>query len=344
MSAAEAEIAIGVAGPMSGQYASFGAEQVNGVKLAIDAINAAGGINGENLAMVTADDACDTKRALDAARDFIAKDVRLVVGHFCSGSAQAAALLYRDAGILMITPAATAPALTEAGYWNVFRTTGRDDAQAVLAAARLAKAKNTKLAIVSDGSPTAKALVQRLQAAIPAATVLALAPAADLRPVLAALQEQAPTAIYAATGPGEAARLVNGMVQTGITAQVLGADALVSDDLTQKLVDTPASISATFPQDPAGLPKAASLAPAFAALNAKPEGATLPAHAAVEAFAAAAKATSVNDAKAMASWLKSAPSIDTALGPIAFDAKGDLRQQPFVWYRLQAGSFVPEEP
>ena len=94
---AQADIAIGIAGPLSGPNAVFGAELRNGVSGAIAAVNAAGGVNGEQLALVEGDDACDTRRAGEVAKDFIAKDVRLVVGHFCSSASLAAAPAYAQA-------------------------------------------------------------------------------------------------------------------------------------------------------------------------------------------------------------------------------------------------------
>jgi ABC-type branched-subunit amino acid transport system substrate-binding protein len=67
------------------------------------------------------------------------------------------------------------------------------------------------------------------------------------------------------------------------------------------------------------------------------EGAVLAAYAAVEVFVAAAQARSVNDGKAMASWLSGGNSINSIVGALQFTASGDLQQQPYVWYRWQQG-------
>jgi branched-chain amino acid transport system substrate-binding protein len=137
LSSAHADINIGIAGPLSGQNAGFGEELRTGVSAAIAEINRLGGINGENLALIAGDDNCDAKRATDVARDFRTKDVRLVVGHFCSSATLAAAPIYTEGGILVITPSATAPDITMKNLWNVFRLTGRDDMQADIAAQRI---------------------------------------------------------------------------------------------------------------------------------------------------------------------------------------------------------------
>ena len=106
---AHADIFIGVAGPMTGQNAVFGAQMKAGVAAAIETANAAGGINGERLVMVEGDDACDTRRALGVAADLLRQDVRVVIGHFCSGATVAVAKTYEQAGVLLISPSSSSP-------------------------------------------------------------------------------------------------------------------------------------------------------------------------------------------------------------------------------------------
>src|SRR3546814_8074966 len=95
--------------------------------------NAAGGVLGKQLVLEVGDDACDPKQAVAVANDLASKGVALVAGHFCSGSSIPASSVYAEEDILQISPASTNPALTEDakanGWYNVFRTCGRDDAQ-----------------------------------------------------------------------------------------------------------------------------------------------------------------------------------------------------------------------
>ena len=81
-----AEIVIATAGPMTGQYASFGEQMKTGAEQAVADINAAGGINGEMLKLEIGDDACDPKQAVAVANQMAGDNVALVAGHFCSGS------------------------------------------------------------------------------------------------------------------------------------------------------------------------------------------------------------------------------------------------------------------
>jgi branched-chain amino acid transport system substrate-binding protein len=83
---ANAQITVGVAGPMTGQYASFGEQLRNGANLAIEDINAAGGVLKQQLKLVVGDDACDPKQARATADRLAGQKVPVVFGHFCSSS------------------------------------------------------------------------------------------------------------------------------------------------------------------------------------------------------------------------------------------------------------------
>ncbi len=136
-STAHAQIKLGIAGPMTGPNAAFGAQLKNGGEQAVEDINAAGGIMGQKIAtpVPIGDDVSDPKQGVSVANKFVADGVKFVVGHFNSGVTIPASEVYQENGILMITPAATNPKVTERGMWNVFRTCGRDDQQGAVAAA-----------------------------------------------------------------------------------------------------------------------------------------------------------------------------------------------------------------
>lgn len=125
--AAQAQIKIGVAGPITGANAAFGAQLKNGFEQAVADINAAGGILGQKIATTSGDDVGDPKQGVSVANKFSAEGVKFVVGHFNSGVTMPASEVYQENGILTITPSATNPKITERGMWNIFRTCGRDD-------------------------------------------------------------------------------------------------------------------------------------------------------------------------------------------------------------------------
>ena len=156
---ARAEIAIATAGPMTGQYASFGEQMRRGAEMAVKDINAAGGVLGQKLRLEIGDDACDPKQAVAVANEMASKGVKFMAGHFCSGSSIPASNVYSEEDILQISPASTNPKLTERGLDNVFRVCGRDDQQGLVAGNFLAdKFGSKKIAIIHDKTAYGKGL------------------------------------------------------------------------------------------------------------------------------------------------------------------------------------------
>jgi branched-chain amino acid transport system substrate-binding protein len=147
----QGDIVIASVGPMTGQYASFGEQLRRGATMAVEDINAKGGVLGRKLRLEVGDDACDPKQAVAVANQVASKRVRLVAGHFCSGSSIPASNVYAEENILQISPASTNPAFTERGLKNVFRVCGRDDQQGGVAGNFLAdRFRGKAIAIIHD--------------------------------------------------------------------------------------------------------------------------------------------------------------------------------------------------
>jgi branched-chain amino acid transport system substrate-binding protein len=138
VTAVQADVLVGTAGPMTGQYAWFGEQMRRGAELAVADLNAAGGVLGERVTLIVGDDACNPEQAVAVANKFVSDGVTFVAGHWCSSSSIPAAEVYEEASLLMITPASTNPKLTDEGGRNVFRQSGRDDEQGVVAGDYLA--------------------------------------------------------------------------------------------------------------------------------------------------------------------------------------------------------------
>src|SRR5688500_10529544 len=167
--AANAQIKIGVAGPITGPNAAFGAQLKNGVEQAVEDINAAGGINGQKLQVVIGDDVSDPKQGVSIPNKFAAEGVKMVVGHFNSGVSIPSSEVYQEAGILQITPASTTPRVPVPGRWRRFRTRRRADQQGAVGGAYLAdKFKGQKVAAVHEKTPYGKGLADETQKAMEA--------------------------------------------------------------------------------------------------------------------------------------------------------------------------------
>ena len=135
----QADVLIGNASPLTGPISWIGAHYLVGTELAVDDLNAKGGVLGEQVQLISVDDACDTEQAVVAAQKLISDGVTFVVGHVCSGAAIAAAPVYEAAGVIMMSASATNPRLTEEGHANVFRVVGRDDQQGIIGGDYLAE-------------------------------------------------------------------------------------------------------------------------------------------------------------------------------------------------------------
>jgi branched-chain amino acid transport system substrate-binding protein len=317
-----------------------------GVDAAVKAINASGGINGEPLGVLAIDDACDTRRAVEAAKEFLTRDVRGVIGHYCSGTSLAAALVYKERGIPMISPTATATQLTDARHWNVFRLAARDDALAILAAKRInAMASLQTSAYIGDGQPASETLLLATKTQLPNITAFTFrSGAANIAKLRQDLNKLQPNAIILGVPGAEAARIMPILADISFTGRVYGGEGLLSDDFTNRADVLNYEVLAVIPADPMQHQLAAPVIAELTLAGLEADGAALPAYAATQIFTAAAKATSINDGKAMAQWLRNGQNVDTILGKVSFDANGDVNNPAFTWYRWVGVSkrFLPE--
>jgi branched-chain amino acid transport system substrate-binding protein len=148
-------IKIGHVAPLTGGIAHLGKDNENGARLAVEEINAAGGIKvGDKtykLDLVAEDDKADPKEGTLAAQKIVDSGAIAVVGHLNSGTTIPASKIYSDASMAQISPSATNPKYTEQGFKTAFRVLANDNQQgAVLAnyAADTLKAKT--IAIIDD--------------------------------------------------------------------------------------------------------------------------------------------------------------------------------------------------
>jgi branched-chain amino acid transport system substrate-binding protein len=150
------EIVLGHYGSMTGSEATFGQSTDNGIKLALEEINQAGGINGKKVRLITYDDKGEAREAGTAVTRLVTRDgVAAVLGEVASSLSLNGAPICQDAGVPMITPSSTNPAVTEVGDM-VFRVCFIDPFQGSVCA---------KFAREHEGLKAAKAAILYDQAA-----------------------------------------------------------------------------------------------------------------------------------------------------------------------------------
>jgi branched-chain amino acid transport system substrate-binding protein len=350
-STARADIVIGLIAPLTGPVAAYGDQVKNGAQVAIDEINKKGGIHGEKVVLKLADDAGEPKQGVSAANQLVGDGVHFVVGPVTSGVAVPASDVLAENGILMVTPTATAPALTNRGLENVLRTCGRDDQQAEVSAAYVLKQfKDKRIAIINDKGQYGKGLADAFKASLNAGGVTevmneSLTPGEkDFSALTTKIKAEKIDVIYFGGYHPEAGLLARQLADLSVKAQIIGGDGLSNTEYSN--IGGPAAEGTLFTNASDALknPDSKAAADALAARNIPAEAFTLNAYAAVEVIKAGIeKADNTEDAAAVATALKSGEPIATAIGKLTYGKTGDLTSQSFSLYKWQGGKIVPVE-
>jgi branched-chain amino acid transport system substrate-binding protein len=343
--AARADVKMGVAGPITGSIASFGAQLKNGAEQAVEDINKEGGILGQKIVLSVGDDNADPKQGVSVANKFAGEGVKFVIGHFNSGVSIPASEVYNDAGMLMISPASTNPTLTERKMWNVFRTCGRDDQQGAVAGAYLASHfKGKNVAVVHDKTPYGKGLADETQKTMESK---------GLKPVLyeginpgekdySALVSKLKAAnvdiVYFGGLHPEAGLIIRQMRDQGMKSPLMSGDGIVSSEFTSIAGPGSDGTLMTFAPDPRKNEAAKAVVEEFKAKNYDPEAYTLYSYAGFQIIKQAAEEAKSLDPKKVAEVMHSGKVFKTVLGDLSFDKKGDITRPDYVMYVWKKGS------
>lgn len=352
----KADILIGVAGPITGPNAAFGAQFQKGAEQAAADINAAGGINGQQIKLEIGDDVSDPKRGISVANKFVAAGVKYVVGHFNSSVTIPASKVYAENGVLVITPSGSNPRLTERGLWNTFRTCGRDDQQGKVAGDYLAAHfRDAKIAVVHDKTSYGQDVTNETKAALNANGVTEAMYEGinlgdkDFSALITKMKDAGVSVVYYGGQATEAGLIMRQLADEGLKAQFMSGDGSVSNELASIAGDAIDGMLMTYQPDLRKNPNAKELVKKFRAAGFEPEGYTLYSYAAMQIVAAAAtKVGASDDAQKVAEAIKASGPWKTAIGEIGYDVKGDVTRPGYVIYKWRkdgAGSysFVEEE-
>jgi branched-chain amino acid transport system substrate-binding protein len=344
------EITVGVAGPMTGQYASFGTQLKNGAEAAIADINAAGGVLGKKLKLEIGDDACDPKQARAVGEKFASEKLPFVAGHYCSSSSIPASEAYADGGVLQITPASTNPTFTERKLWNTFRVCGRDDQQGTIAGDYIAKNyKGKNIAILQDKSTYGKGLADEMKKALNKAGIKEKMYEAytqgdkDFNSLVSKMKANKIDVVYVGGYHTEAGLILRQMRAQGLQSQMISGDAIATNEFWSITGPAGEGMMFTFGADPRKRAAAAAVVKKFKDKGVDPEGYTLYTYAAMQIWTQAAKKANSTDGKKVAAVIK-AGKWDTVLGPISYDAKGDITAIDYVFYKWGKDGKYEEMP
>ena len=337
---------VAVVGPMTGQYATFGQQMKNGSEMAVEDINAAGGVLGKKLELSLGDDACDPKQAVAVANQMTGSGAALIAGHYCSGSSIPASQVYGESDTVQISPASTNPTYTDNRPGNnIYRVCGRDDQQGGVAGKYLAKHfAGKKVAIVHDKTAYGKGLADEVKKALnEAGTQEALYEAIsagekDYSALVSKLKQAAVDAVFLGGYHTEAGLIVRQMRDQGLATVLMGGDALITQEYWSITGPAGEGTLMTFSPDPRKEPAAAEVVKRFKDKGVEPEGYVLYTYAAIQAWAQAAEkagSTAVADVvKAL-----NENEFDTVIGKFRFNDKGDPNLPPYAVYRWSNGGY-----
>ncbi len=345
-STALADVKIGVAGPMTGALAVYGQQLKNGAEQAVADLNAKGGIAGEKLKLFVGDDQADPKQGVSVANKMAGDGAKFVAGHLNSGVSIAASDVYAENNIIEISPASTNPSFTERGLKNVFRTCGRDDQQGAVAGEYLAKAyAGKKVAIINDKTTYGRGLAEETRKAMTAKGLKDVlwesvnGGEKDYGALVSKIKAAQADVVYFGGTHADAGLIIRQMRDQGVKALLMGGDGINSAELAAIAgTDAIEGTLMTFSPDPRKNPAAAEVVARFRAKQIEPETFTLYTYAAVEVWAKAAAEAKSTDAAKVSAVIRSGKPIDTVVGPLAYDAKGDITTPAYVVYRWAKGA------
>ncbi len=335
---AQQTIKIAYAGPVTGPVSQYGTMVKEGILTAVERINATGGINGKQIELVVEDDACEPKQAVPVANRIVSSGVKFVVGHVCSGATIAAADIYDNEGIIMVTASATSPILTDAKpRSSIFRTIGRDDQQAPPAIKYIVeKAKPKKVAILHDkqsyGQGLATAVKNGLEAQkIPVALFEGInAGESDYSAIVTKMKSEGVDFIYFGGYHPELGLIARQSRERGLTATIMSVEGAANAELLNIAGPAADGILMTLPPDLSKEPANAEIVKLFLDAKRDPAGPfQMSSYTAVMAIAEGIKAAKSEDPDAVAKAMHEI-SFDSPLGKISFDKKGDLSSFRFV--------------
>jgi branched-chain amino acid transport system substrate-binding protein len=341
---ASAQIKLGVAGPVTGANASFGAQLTTGVAQAVADLNAKGGILGQKIEVETGDDVSDPKQGVSVANKFVGDGVRFVIGHFNSGVTIPASEVYADNGVLFITPSATNPKVTDRGLWDAFRTCGRDDQQGKLwAELALGELKDKKIAILHDKTTYGQGLADAARGFMNAGgkkEVLYEGVNTGEKDYSAIVSKiKASGADYLMWGGlhTEGGLIVRQMRDQGLKTVMISGDGITDNEFASIGGPGVEGTLMSFGPEPRNNPNARDIVAAIKAKGFEPEGYTLYSYAGVQIIAQAAEKAHSLDPKKIAEVMHSGMTFNTVIGPIAYDKKGDRTTVDYVWYVWKKG-------
>ncbi len=325
---------------ITGPVAQYGDMHRAGVNLAVEHINAQGGLLGKKIEVVEMDDACEPKQSPAVANKVVSEKIKFVLGHLCSGAFKPAAQIYDENDVLMVTSTATSDDLSTYGYKMFFRTIGKDGQQGPAAAEYVAaKIKPKKLAVIHDKQTYGQGVATQFKNTIEKKGVKPVLFEAinkgdtDYSALITKMKQAGVDFVYYGGYHPELIILLKQAHDQNLGARWMGPEGAAVPDVKG---DSAEGLLVTLPPDFSREPTNAKITEAFKAKKQDPSGAfMMTSYAAVQVLTDAIKVTKSEDPKKVAEYLHK-NKFKTVLGDVEFTPQGDwatARFDIFVWHK-----------
>jgi len=342
-------VKIGHVAPLTGGIAHLGKDNENGARMAVDEINAAGGIKiGDKtimLELVAEDDKADPKEGTLAAQKLVDAGVVAVVGHLNSGTSIPASKIYSDANITQISPSATNPRLTEQGFKTTFRVVANDNQQgAVLANFAADQMKAKTIAIIDDRTAYGQGLAEVVERVAKERGLKVVAreftsdKATDFNAILTKVRAARPDVVMYGGMDATAGPMARQMRQLGIKAPMLAGDGVCSPKFIELAGDAAGILTCSKAGEAVEkLPKGPDFVARYRAkFNQDVQIYSPYSYDAVFVIADAIRRAGSAERAAITAAMP-ATNFNGVTGTIAFDAKGDIKGGAISMFSVQDG-------
>ena len=347
--ASDGPILLGMITPLSGSSAAIGPYMKNGAQLAIDEINAKGGVDGRKLELRVEDGACDAKTATAAANKLVTQKISVSVGGYCSGATLPTLPIFDKAGVPMLIPAANSNELVAQKLPKVFLINGTGTQQADAAMKYMTKVGAKKVALMDDNTSYSKDIADLTAKLLGSGQGPTLAGRDSVTPgesdysanVNTVLKTN-PDFIYWTGYYQEGGLIIRQLRQAGYKGQVMVADGSVDGKLAEIAGGTNAAgVTATMTQTPDTIPGAETWISDYKAkFNAEPGPYSTQSYDAVRVAAEAITKAGSADGDAVTKALEAIDGFQIFSGPLKFTPEHTLSSGGFLILEVKDGKFV----
>jgi len=342
-------IKIGHVAPLTGGIAHLGKDNENGARMAIEEINAAGGLKvGDTtikLELVPEDDKADPKEGTIAAQKIVDSGAVAVVGHLNSGTSIPASKIYADASVAQISPSATNPKLTEQGFKTTFRVVANDNQQGgVLANYASDQLKAKTIAIIDDRTAYGQGLADVVERVAKEKGIKVVAreftndKATDFNAILTKVRGAKPDVVMYGGMDATAGPMAKQMKQLGIKSTLLAGDGVCSPEFIKLAGDAAGILHCSMAGEAVEkMPKGADFVANFKKrFNADVQVYSPYSYDAVYVIADAIKRAGKADRASITAAMP-ATNYPGLTGQIAFDEKGDIKGGAISMFKVVDG-------